>query len=116
MKILYVENHAVFAKQVSAQFLPGHEVNVVPSLALAREAFRAGNYDLLLVDYDLDDGKGNEFVREVRVAAPGLVVIGVSSHDMGNLALWDAGANAICSKMEFNKIQEVIERVKSECD
>ncbi|MDB6108530.1 MAG: response regulator [Pedosphaera sp.] len=111
MKLLYVENHGVFAKQVTAQFLSAHEVEIVPSLALAREAFRAGNYDLLLVDYDLDDGKGDEFVLEVRVVAPGLAVIGVSSHEMGNQALLEAGANAICSKMEFNNIQKVIERI-----
>jgi DNA-binding response OmpR family regulator len=111
MKILYVENHAVFAKQVTAQFLSGHTVEVVPSLALAREAFRNGSYDLLLVDYDLDDGKGNEFVQEVRVAAPQVAIIGASSHEMGNQALLEAGANAICGKMEFDGIQKVIERV-----
>src|SRR5882757_317627 len=99
MKILHVENHAVFAKQVTAQFLTAHEVKIVPSLILAREAFRGGSYDLLLVDYDLDDGKGDEFVLAVRVVAPELAVIGVSSHEMGNQALLEAGANAICSKM-----------------
>jgi DNA-binding response OmpR family regulator len=111
MKILYVENHAVFAKQVTAQFLSPHEVMVVPSLALAREAFRGSNYHLFLVDYDLDDGKGDEFVREVRVAAPKLAIIGVSSHELGNQALLGAGANAICGKMEFDEIQEVIKSI-----
>lgn len=37
MKILYVENHAVFAAQVCQQFLSAHVVRVVPTLAAALE-------------------------------------------------------------------------------
>src|SRR5437870_5818094 len=36
VKILYLENHAVFAEQVTRQFLGAHRVTVVPSLAAAR--------------------------------------------------------------------------------
>jgi hypothetical protein len=38
MKILYVENHAVFAANVTRQFLSQHTVTVVPSIAAARRA------------------------------------------------------------------------------
>jgi hypothetical protein len=37
MKILYVENHAVFANNVIRQFLSQHSVMVTPSLAEARK-------------------------------------------------------------------------------
>jgi hypothetical protein len=57
MKILYVENHAVFAANVTSQFLSQHSVTVAPSLADAHRALGSGSFDLLLVDYDLDDGK-----------------------------------------------------------
>jgi DNA-binding NarL/FixJ family response regulator len=113
MKILYVENHEIFAKQVANLLLSGHDVTIVASLVKAREALAAEEYELLLVDYDLDDGKGSELVREVRALTSKLPMIGASSHDQGNQALLKAGVNAICSKMDFSHIEEVIRRVVS---
>jgi DNA-binding NarL/FixJ family response regulator len=95
-----------------AQFLALHEVMVVPSLASARQALASEAFDLVLCDYDLDDGKGDEFVRECRGPARTgqlcLPIIAVSSHEAGNAALMKAGASAVCSKMEFERIGEVI--------
>jgi len=108
VKILYLENHAVFAEQVTRQFLGAHRVTVVPSLAAARGSLASGGFNLVLSDYDLDDGKGEEFVRECRATHPLLPIIAVSSHEAGNAALVAAGASAVCSKMEFDRIQKVI--------
>jgi DNA-binding NtrC family response regulator len=114
VNILYLENHAVFAEQVIRQFLAVHRVTVVPSISAARNALTSGNYDLVLSDYDLDDGKGEVFVRECRLSHPELPVIGVSSHDAGNEALLKAGASAICSKMQFDQIEQVIAKLSHE--
>jgi DNA-binding response OmpR family regulator len=114
MNILYLENHAVFAEQVTRQFLREHRVTIVPSLAAARRAFASGGFDLVLSDYDVDDGKGEEFVRECRVGQPRLRIIAVSSHDAGNAALVAAGASAVCGKMQFDRIQQVIEGLENE--
>lgn len=114
MNILYLENHAVFAQQVTRKFLRAHHVAVVPSLAAARIALASGSFDLVLSDYDVEDGKGDTFVRECRVKHPRLPVIAVSSHEAGNAALVAAGASAVCSKMEFDRIQEVIEALDHE--
>lgn len=111
MKILYLENHAIFAQQEISQFLKSQQVTVVPSLAAALQALASENFDLILCDYDLDDGKGDEFVRECRVAHPRTPIIAVSSHEAGNAALMRAGASAVCSKMEFERIEEVIRRL-----
>jgi CheY-like chemotaxis protein len=108
VNILYLENHAVFAEQVVRQFLSAHQVTVVPSLAAARSALGSRNFDLILSDYDLDDGKGAEFVRECRTSHSHVPVIAVSSHKEGNDALVEAGACAVCGKMQFNRIQQVI--------
>ena len=108
VNILYLENHAVFAEQVTRRFLTAHRVTVVPSLLAARVVFGSGGFDLVLSDYDLDDGKGEEFVRECRTTHPRLPIIAVSSHVAGNAALVAAGASAVCSKMEFDRIQKVI--------
>lgn len=111
MKILYVENHAIFARQVCQQFLSAHQAKVVASLASARQALANEPFDLLIVDYDLDDGKGDELVRAARVLRPKLMIIGASAHEVGNTALHKAGASAICGKMEFDRIQSVIEHL-----
>jgi DNA-binding response OmpR family regulator len=108
MKILYVENHAVFAANVIQHFLSRHTVIVVPTLAEARGALARESFDALLVDYDLDDGKGDTLVRELRAAGSGIFIVGVSSHDAGNESLMRAGASAICDKMSFNKIETVL--------
>ena len=63
------ENHAVFADLVSRQFLSAHEVTFVPSLAEARRFLATGSFGAVLVDFDLDDGKGDELVRELVASA-----------------------------------------------
>jgi CheY-like chemotaxis protein len=108
MNILYLENHSVFAEQVRRQFLAAHWVTIVPGLAEARTAFATGICDLVVCDYDLDDGKGDEFVRECRLTHPQLPAIAASSHEAGNAALLKAGASTVCRKMEIDGIQEVI--------
>jgi CheY-like chemotaxis protein len=109
VRILYVENHSIFAENVRSQFLSDHEVVVVRTIAAAKDALRDSSFDLLLVDYDLDDGKGDVLVRHV--ANGPTKVIGVSSHAEGNAALLQAGAADVCSKMRFEEIQAVIKRV-----
>jgi len=111
MRILYVENHSIFADNVTRQFLKQHTVTLVPSLSAARKTLWAAEFDLALIDYDLDDGKGDALVREIQSSSAPIPVIGVSSHDEGNAALRKAGAKAICSKMQFDQIQNVIEKV-----
>jgi CheY-like chemotaxis protein len=100
VRILYLENHAIFAQQVMSQFLKSHRVTVVPSLAGARHALASEGFDLVLCDYDLDDGKGDEFVRESRAAPPRLPIIAVSSHEVGNAVLMSAGASAVSANAE----------------
>jgi DNA-binding response OmpR family regulator len=108
MKILFVENHSIFAKQVIDCFLSAHQVTVAPSLAAAREELNMNDYDVMLVDFDLDDGKGEKLIRELRARKSTLRIIGVSAHARGNTALLAAGADAVCSKMNFDQIQEIL--------
>lgn len=110
LDILFVENHAVFAETVVEAFLSAHAVSVVPSIAAAREAIARYRYDVVLVDYDLDDGKGDELVAALRAGRNRARVIGVSSHAAGNDALLRAGADAICSKLDFATIGEALGR------
>jgi DNA-binding response OmpR family regulator len=101
MSILFLENHAVFARTVVDEFLSDHEVVIVPSLEEGCLAARGAHFDVLLVDYDLDDAKADAFVRWVRGSGDRTPIIAVSARAEGNDALIRAGANAICPKGEF---------------
>ncbi len=111
LRVLFVENHTLFAANVTKLFLARHSVRVVGGLNRARELWAGERFDLVLVDYDLDDGKGDQFVCELRGSGSSVAIIGVSSHQEGNSALLRAGASAICSKMEFDSIETVIARL-----
>lgn len=108
LKILYVEDHAVFAEGVRGRILSGHTVQVVPGVAAAWEALGEAEFDVLLVDYDLEDGKGATLVQRMRGCGISTPVIAVSSHGAGNEALAEAGAERVCSKAEVERLPEVL--------
>lgn len=109
MRILFVENHAIFAQTIASTFLAGHRVLVVPSIAQAETALLQSSFEVALVDYDLDDGKGDVVVRRLRAMSFKGPIIAVSSHELGNEKLLAAGADALCPKLEFGRIVQVIE-------
>lgn len=110
MRILFVENHKIFAEMVIAQFLSEHTLTLVPSLAEAWRAMDAGSFDAVLVDYDLDDGKGSTLIAELRKAGFGGRVIGVSSKEEGNQAMLEAGADAACGKLQFQRLPQLLKQ------
>lgn len=113
MRILFVENHDVFAATVVGEFLAEHDVVIVPTVDAAQAELEAGTYDAALVDYDLDDQKGDELVRRLRAAGSKILVVAVSSHADGNDALVRAGADAICRKMDFASISRVLAALRA---
>jgi CheY-like chemotaxis protein len=114
MKILFVENHEQFVRVVAGEFLADHEVTVAPSMAEAWGRLTEASFDVALVDYDLDDGKGDQLVNRIRRHSLPIRVVAVSSHDDGNKALLKAGADAVCSKLGFERISEVLNTLAEE--
>lgn len=108
MRLLWVENYAPFVRAIRVVLLAGHDLTVAPSLAAAREALAGGPFDAVLLDYDLDDGKGTELLPDIRRLAPRVPVIAASSHAAGNAALRAAGADAVCPKAQFARIGETL--------
>jgi len=108
MRILFVENHAAFAAIARDEFMRGHEVVIVPSLAEARTCLAAGTFDLVLLDFDLDDGRGVDLLADLRRGPAHVRVIGVSARPAGNAALLAAGADLAVGKLEFRKIEAVL--------
>src|SRR5262245_54496273 len=111
MRLLFVENHAVFADVVARQFLAAHEVLRVASVAAALACAPDGDFDAILVDYDLDDGVGTAVVRALRRRGDRTPIVAISSRDDGNAALTRVGADAVCSKLHFAAIDAVLARV-----
>lgn len=108
MKILYIENHDIFAETVAKIFLSKYEVNIVPTVLLAKKLLSEGHYDIALIDYDLDDGKGDEIASWIRLHYPSIKIIATSSHAEGNEKIKTAGADEICAKDNFANINNKI--------
>jgi DNA-binding NtrC family response regulator len=111
MNILFVENHQIFAKFVTGKFLNQHQVTIVPKIADAWAILSKEQIDIVLVDFDLDDGKGDKLVEKIKAHHLNVKMVAVSSHNSGNMALQKAGADAICGKFEFSRIGAVIEQL-----
>jgi CheY-like chemotaxis protein len=111
MRLLWVENHAVFARLAGRQFLSAHDVTIVPSLAEARRALAEQPFDAVLLDYDLDDGKGASLFDCLRQLPVAPAVIATSAHDAGSEALRQAGADGVCGKGRFAEIEAVLGQV-----
>jgi two-component system, OmpR family, response regulator len=113
MRILFVENHEAFSSLVTEKFLAGHHVLVVASLADARLELSAGGWDVVLIDHDLDDGKGVELVRELERQSERPYLVGISAYQHLNDALRNAGADTTCGKLQFAEIAEVIRSLQN---
>jgi DNA-binding response OmpR family regulator len=115
VRILYVEDHARFRALVIRNFLAGHEVTAAETLARARELLAEGEFDAVLLDYDLPDGKGSELLDCLRARDPGgmlrVRVVAVSSRDDANEVLVRAGAIAAVNKLRMAELTEVLEAV-----
>lgn len=105
MRILFVENHVRFARTVIDQFLSQHEVTRSGSVERAKELAKENAYEAVLVDYDLDDAKGDVLVAWLRRTGFAGPVVAVSARDEGNEALMRAGASGVCRKGDFHLIR-----------
>lgn len=103
LRILMVDNDAVFSDIVIEEFLATHQITRAASVAAALATPNV--FDVVLCDYDLDDGKGDAVIRGLR--ARGFVgrIVAISSHAPGNAALRDAGADVVCGKLQFADIE-----------
>lgn len=113
MRILFVENHETFSRLVADKFLASHEVRIVGTLVAARNALEEGPWDVVLLDYDLDDGKGIALAKELEGQSDRPYIVGVSAYDDQNEAMRQAGADAACGKLQFAQIEEVLRSLRN---
>jgi DNA-binding NarL/FixJ family response regulator len=109
VRILFVENHETFARTVTEAFLPDQDVVLVSTLAEARRVVAARqDFDAILVDYDLPDGKGTDILAHLQAQRFRGRIVAVSSHGDGNRALIASGAHATCAKQDSRGIREML--------
>lgn len=60
---------------------------VVPSVEAARVALIPSAFDVVVVDYDLDDGKGTEVIALAKELTPRVGIVAASSHRADRIVL-----------------------------
>ena len=109
MLVLFVENNETFAQTVISAFMADMDVEVIGSVPGAIDRLRnAPPFDAMLVDFDLDEGKGTQVVEFAREAGFTGRIVAVSSHEPGNTALLKAGADAVCPKADFGSLRSTL--------
>src|SRR4026207_2527668 len=65
LTILIVENEVLLRKQIAARLQAlGADVSLAEPLAAARKSIGATNFDLVLLDVNLPDGRGTDLLKE----------------------------------------------------
>src|SRR2546428_247179 len=100
-RLLIVEDNEEFASDLK-NFLQreGHSVDVATTRAEAQEYMTAGQYDLLILDWELPDGNGSDICKHYREQGgrvPVLMLTGKSRLDDKERGL-DAGADDYMTK------------------
>ncbi|MCO5062159.1 MAG: sigma-54 dependent transcriptional regulator [Kiritimatiellae bacterium] len=60
--------------------IAGYDVQTVQTLAGAREAIESKRFDAVLLDLELPDGSGLDFVGDIRAANPSAAIVVVTGH------------------------------------
>ncbi|MDT0200320.1 response regulator transcription factor [Nocardioides sp. AE5] len=102
-RVLVVDDHAVFAESLAfvLDADPGFShIEVVGSLADARTAVGASEWDLVLVDVRLGDGTGLDLVEELATHAPRPRVLVLTAHPRADVVARarEAGAEGLLAK------------------
>ncbi|WP_321894832.1 response regulator transcription factor [Paraburkholderia heleia] len=96
MRVLLVEDDNLLGEAVNEQIThDGHSTDHVTTLRDARRYVDSANYDLILLDLLLPDGKGIDFLRELRVGGSSVPVIILTALDQvaDRIAGLNAGAD-----------------------
>lgn len=96
MRLLMVEDDAVFADQLSRHLAAdGISVDVARSIDEGTRAIQAGTFDGVLLDLDLPDGDGVTVLRRLRASSHGVPVLVVSGNgdDTTIIRLLECGAD-----------------------
>ncbi len=107
-QLLYIEDNKAFREEVARTFLSEYAIEFATTVSDALEKCSKNRYDALLLDYDLAEGKGSDFLREFDKSIP---IIAVSAFEENNDILLGMGASVKCAKREMSKIADIVAKV-----
>jgi len=114
-RVLIVDDDAIFRRLLERHYTTaGWEAVSVGGLAQGLAAYSEGRFDLVLVDYLLEDGNGHDFVQGVRetdLDVPILVVSGAFDIEALTGFVREAIDDVLPKPIDFNRLEEVTLRL-----
>tara|TARA_R110002051_G_scaffold4386_2_gene23355 strand:- start:6300 stop:9506 length:3207 start_codon:yes stop_codon:yes gene_type:complete len=80
-KMLHLEDDSDFAEIIKRSLTDKAQMTNVRTLAQAREAIKSDTFDLVVIDWDLPDGDGRDFIDDVAKQQPQARIISLSATD-----------------------------------
>lgn len=95
MRILLIEDEPLLGEAVAGHLNKLHAVDWFATLADGAEAMRTVGYDVLLLDLNLPDGQGLDFLAQLRRAGQTMPIIVITARDQvrDRIAGLNAGAD-----------------------
>lgn len=113
MKILFIEDNLEFQHWVINDFLQDHDIVSSIDGSGGIKAFDEESFDLVLLDYQMDEVHGPEVIRYIRNKDGDIPVIAMSMEDRLNEELIVLGATAALAKRFVDQLPMLITEV---CD
>jgi class 3 adenylate cyclase/ActR/RegA family two-component response regulator len=114
-RVLIVDDDAIFRRLLERHYeTTGWEPVSAPGIAQGLEAYARGPFDLVVVDYLLEDGDGHEFVQGVRetdLDVPILVVSGAFDIEALTGFVREAIDDALPKPIDFKRLEDVTLRL-----
>ncbi len=114
-RVLIVDDDAIFRKLLERHYTTaGWETVSATGLGQGRAAYSGERFDLVLVDYLLEDGDGHDFVQGVRetdLDVPILVVSGAFDIDALSGFVREAIDDVLPKPIDFTRLEEVTLRL-----
>ncbi len=114
-RVLIVDDDPIFRRLLERYYAKaGWEAVTVAGIAEGLSAYARGKFDLVLVDYLLEDGHGQEFVQGVRdtdLDVPILVVSGAFDLEALTGFVREAIDDVLAKPIDFDKLAEVTLRL-----
>jgi len=107
-RVLFVEDNAGFRQRILRKYLYECEVVELSDGKSFIDQLQDGDYQLVLMDYELPDATGEELVRKARETGYSGGIIGVSSSEYLNRKLLQAGADVTVEKRKSYQLPMVI--------
>jgi DNA-binding response OmpR family regulator len=108
MKILFIEDNLEFQEHVIRVFLAEHEVASAYDGGSGIELFENMSFDLIILDYQMDQIHGPEVMQHIRGNFSDIPVIAMSMEDRLNDRLLALGADVALPKRAIENLPGVI--------